>query len=128
MHLCALSQAPPKVVWSPAFACCMDDVGEKIPPGALTMSQRSCLLLEGEGIRIESLHLDGALRIKAAKGAKVIVRNMRVKNAGWAWVPLEEGSEGAAASEEERMRGFRVAVHETRDVIFTEPGDYLVEA
>lgn len=51
---------------------------------------RSTLVLEGEGLHLEGLELDGALVIKAGPGARVSVRGLKVSNEGWAMVPLPE--------------------------------------
>lgn len=48
----------------------------------------STLLLEGEDLILETLDLDGALTIKAAPGARVSVRGLKVFNDGWVMVPL----------------------------------------
>ena len=50
----------------------------------------STLVLEGEGLHLEGLELDGALVIKAAPGARVSVRGLKVSNEGWVMVPLPE--------------------------------------
>lgn len=60
----------------------------------------STLVLEGEGLHLEGLELDGALVIKAAPGARVSVRGLKVSNEGWVMVPLPEDL--SQVSEEDR--------------------------
>lgn len=43
---------------------------------------RSTLVLEGEGLFLESLELDGALMLTAGEGARVYVRGLKIENAG----------------------------------------------
>lgn len=59
------------------------------PPRALLhCPPRSTLVLEGEGLVLETLELDGALSLKAGEGARVTVRGLKVSNDGWEMVPL----------------------------------------
>ncbi len=90
------------------------------------MSQRSSLVLQGAGITVRGLDLDGALVVRAGRGVKVALKRLAVRNKGWEWRRLVEG-EATEASEEERMRGFTVVKHETRVIEFSEPGEYVVE-
>ena len=81
-------------------------------------------MVEGAGVVFESLHLDGALTIKAAPGARVTVRRLRVVNAGWELVPL---APGAAVPDSLKIRGFALAKHEQRALEFAAPGEYVVD-
>jgi UDP-sugar pyrophosphorylase len=45
-------------------------------------SAGSVLVVEGAGVKLESLELDGALTIRACPGANVTVKGLNVKNAG----------------------------------------------
>lgn len=47
-------------------------------------------MLEGAGLVLETLELDGALTIKAADGVRLSVRGLKVSNEGWEMVPLPE--------------------------------------
>ena len=60
----------------------------------------STLVLEGEGLALEKLELDGALILRAAEGARVSVRGLKVSNDGWVMVPLPQDS--SKVSEEDR--------------------------
>lgn len=57
-------------------------------PSYLTL--RSTLVLEGEGLHLEELELDGALVIEVAPQATATVRGLKVSNEGWAMVPLPD--------------------------------------
>ena len=57
-------------------------------------------MLEGEGLTLEKLELDGALILRAAEGARVSVRGLKVSNEGWVMVPLPPDS--SKVSEEDR--------------------------
>jgi len=76
------------------------------------------------GLRVESLHLRGALTVRLCKGARVTLRRVRVRNAGWAF---KEFGEGGSADEALAIRGYELERRETRDLVFDEPGEYTVE-
>lgn len=63
----------------------------------------STLVLEGEGVTLESLDLDGTLIIRAGEGVQLLVRDLKVSNEGWAMVPLPDDASGV--SEEDRWDG-----------------------
>ncbi len=65
---------------------------EKVSRGSLLLAPRSVLLLEGRDITIKNLRVDGALVVRAAPGAQVVIDGLTVSNAGWTWTPLEEVS------------------------------------
>ena len=115
----------PRIVWSPSFACTMQEISNKIDFTDVKISQTSTLVIEGEGITIHGLELNGTLLIKAAKGVKVAVKKLKVQNKGWEWRTLDNEVE---ASEEEKMRGFTVVKHETRTIEFSTPGEYVVDS
>lgn len=92
----------PRVVLSPSFAPTTADVAAKVSrPGAVdgagagaaggvALAPRSVLVVEGPGVRIRGLKVDGALVIRAAEGAEVVVDGLEVENKGWRWAPIEE--------------------------------------
>jgi hypothetical protein len=59
-------------------------------------------------VRVESLTLDGCLRVEASPGTRVIVRDTEIRNAGWQ--PVELTSEDPA-TEPERSRAFVLSSH-----------------
>ena len=52
----------PAIVLEPSFALTSEEIGEKFKGGKI--SSRSTLVVEGAGVEIEDLELDGALVIK----------------------------------------------------------------
>ena len=118
----------PAVVFSPSFAATSGEVARKIKGGKI--SANSALLIEGEGVAlVEDLELDGALVVSAAPGATVTVKGLKVRNKGWEWKELAEGGKGdESVPEELRIRGFEVVKHETKEVVVTEPGNWVVGA
>ena len=120
-------QLHPRVVWSPSFACTVQELSDKVDVANLKVSQASTLVIEGGGVVIQGLELKGTLRIRDGRGANVLIKNLKVENKGWEWKPLDEAA-AAHASEEERMRGFSIIKHETREIEFAQPGDYVVES
>jgi len=114
----------PKIVWGAGFTNSFADVARKFPaPAAVKITNASALVLLGEGIVVESLDLDGALEVRAVRGARVVIRGLVVRNAGVAFEPLA----GAAAPDWKKIRGFAVARKEVRTIVFDAPGDYVVD-
>jgi UDP-sugar pyrophosphorylase len=122
---------PARVVFSPSFAVSFNAFKARFPsPASVSISARSTLVVSGD-VTIHSLHLDGALWITAAPGARVIVKRLSVTNAGWDLAPLPAGGSGAGAAEAVpdsiRIRGFTQARGERRVVEFTAAGEHVVE-
>jgi hypothetical protein len=67
-----------------------------VSQGSLLLAPRSVLLLDGPGIQIKNLRVDGALVVKAVPGARVVIDGLSVSNAGWSWTPLEQVRAGVA--------------------------------
>jgi UDP-sugar pyrophosphorylase len=84
------------------------------------LSPESVLVVEGEGVVLEDLELDGALVVKACAGAKVTVKGLKVSNKGWTYLPASGGDEIDA------LRGFVVEKNETETLVFDKPGEYVV--
>lgn len=61
--------AGPRVVLHPTFACTFDELKGKVSGEAVKVTTPgSVLVVEGAGVKLESLELDGALTIKAGGG------------------------------------------------------------
>jgi len=114
------------VVWSPLFAVTLAQLRARLPgpAGAVHITQRSSLVLDGADISIVGLQLDGALVVKAVPGAVVTIEKLAVKNAGWRWELIDE--KDPAIPEVDRIRGFQVVRDETRELVFDQPGEYVV--
>jgi UDP-sugar pyrophosphorylase len=111
----------PKVVLSPSFAPLLKDLQDKIAFGSIKLAPGAVLVLDGPDITVKGpLAVDGALVVRSVPGAKVSIGRLDVKNAGWEWRALEEGQ--GDATEEERIRGFRVIQKETKLYEFKQPG------
>ena len=83
-------------------------------PSKIKVSARSSLVIEGDGVIVESLDLDGALVIKCEKGATGVVRDLVVKNKGWKKV-----ADTSSASEEFiQIRGYHLEKVETENIVF----------
>ena len=54
------------------------DIEVSIAPG-------SVLVLEGD-VEVSGLELDGALIVRALNGSRAVLKNLKVKNAGWTFV------------------------------------------
>jgi len=111
----------PKVVLHPSFACTFEELKGKAGKGVKVTSASSALIVEGAGVKIESLELDGALVIKACPGAFVTVKDLKVSNKGWRFEKC-----GADAPEIDRLRGFVIEKDETEELVFDQPGAYTV--
>lgn len=62
----------------------------KIAAGSITLAPRSVLVLDGAGITIKNLRVEGALVVRAVPGAKVVVDGLSISNAGWEWAAGEQ--------------------------------------
>ena len=62
--------------------------------------------------------------VKAVPGANVRIEGLELKNKGWRWVPIDEND--TALPEVDRIRGFQVVRDETKEIIFDEPGTYIM--
>ncbi|KAH8620732.1 putative UTP glucose 1 phosphate uridylyltransferase [Trypanosoma vivax] len=79
-------------------------------PEHVHISRRSVLIVEGR-VQIESLELDGALRLVGPRekdATPLIIRGLRVANAGWTAREIQEGEN---AIEADAIRGFVFEKH-----------------
>lgn len=113
------------IVLSPAFMPSFTAMRARFPsPASVKISRRSTLIVDGADVTIESLELDGALVIRAAPGAKVVIRGLAVTNAGHDFVPL--GDDFASSPEILQIRAFRHVVNEERVIEVAEAGETVV--
>jgi len=80
--------------------------------------------LEGEGLTVKNLDLDGALIIRTGHDCSVLVDGLVVRNKGY---EVEEIPEGADVPEEVAIRGYTMKKHEAMEIIINEPGKYVVD-
>ncbi len=110
----------PSIALTPNFALTVDELMRRVGGGdAISISARSSLVLDGD-IEVHSLDLDGALAIRACRGASVAVRCGAVANAGWPLVGAEPGSEPPDVT----IRGYVVDKSAGLEVVVDEPGEY----
>jgi len=93
----------PRIIVTPAVAVTSKELHDRVGKGRISVTGTSTLVLDGAGISVESLDLDGTFILRAGPRARVTVRDAKVRNAGWCLAPA-----GPDAVEEERIRGFRV--------------------
>jgi len=111
----------PRVILCPGFAITQEEIMNKISGGKITT--RSSLVLEGEGLVVKDLDLDGALVIRTGHDCSVTVDGLVVRNQGY---EIETVPEGADVPEEVAIRGYTMAKREVMEIIITEPGKYSV--
>lgn len=111
---------PPAAVLSPSFAlgCKSKVYGGSLAPG-------SVIVLDGEGITLKNVNVDGCLIVKAAPGEAITLENLNVTNAGCKFVPLSP-EELEAAPEPIAIRGFRVEHREAKT--YLNAGTYTGDA
>ena len=108
----------PEVVLKPSFVSCPSEYREKfLNPSSVKISARSSLVVEGSGVTVESLDLDGALVVKCEDGASGSIRDVVVKNKGWVKVADEDSSDEVI-----KMRGYTLNKIETRTIVFRKDG------
>eukprot|EP00899_Mesostigma_viride_P007455 jgi/Mesvir1/16710/Mv15101-RA.1 len=117
-------EVPPRVVLSPSFALTYTALKSKVNASGLKLATDSTLVIDGPGITIDSLEVEGTLVIRAVPGANVKVSGLKVKNAGWHLEAVNKDDEKFA--EDLRVRGFQVIRKEGRELKFDTPGDYVV--
>lgn len=111
----------PRIILCPGFGITQEEIVRKIEGGSIT--ERSSLVLEGQGLRVKNLKLDGALIIRAGPHCEVEVDGLVVQNKGY---ELEEIPEGAEVDEAVSIRGYTMAKHEAMEIIIEEPGKYYI--
>mmetsp|Transcript_38416 Transcript_38416/g.43856 ORF Transcript_38416/g.43856 Transcript_38416/m.43856 type:complete len:680 (-) Transcript_38416:69-2108(-) len=120
--VCGIPVTPgPRIYLSSSFAITQEELQAKIVKGEITT--RSSLILNGNGINIKNLYLDGALVINACNGAEVTVDSLEVKNEGW---QLTETPDGVDVPETVSIRGYTMKKLKTAEFNIKEPGKYII--
>ena len=110
---------PPSVPLSPPSTAANDASGVRF---SLWASR-----VQGRGIVIEALELDGALEIACAEGATLRVHSLAVTNDGWQFDELSSAVQASAACPELlRMRGYTLRKRGQRRIAVSRPGAYEV--
>lgn len=115
-----------KIVVAPSAGVTQREIRGIVLPGAsVRITARSALVISGPGVRIRNLDLDGALVVRAGEGAEVEIRNLRVRNDGWRFVPVDQDDE--SVPQQLRIRGYRMEKRSQRELVFDKPGKYVVD-
>ena len=117
-----------RVVLLPNVGTTSAEIRSKFPsPADVSISATSSLVLNGRGIVVKSLQLDGAMVVNAVDGANVRVEGCVENNAGWAFTPV--AFDDAAHDEKYRIRGYIPAARDAEKVYnITAPGNYTIGA
>jgi UDP-sugar pyrophosphorylase len=113
----------PRIIICPGFAITQQEIVSKIQGGSIT--KRSSLVLEGQGLKIKNLKLDGALVIRSNPDCEVEVDGLVVENNGCI---LEEIPDGANVDEAVSIRGYTMKKDEVMEIIIREKGKYKIGA
>jgi hypothetical protein len=93
----------------------------------VTISDRSTLVLDGGGITIGNLNLDGALDVKAIAGVKVHIDDLAVENLGYSFQQIKapKNKKRKPRYREELMaRAFYIKKDEVFKTKYSVPGVY----
>lgn len=111
-----------RVVLTPRFGLTTGDIRAKFKaPQDVRVTQQSSLVLDGSGIVIHKLDVDGALIIRAVDGANVVINSLVVKNGGASVRDTTEADE-----EKYRIRGYVRETLDARVLSFDRPGEYVI--
>ena len=111
-----------KICMMPNLGVTMEQLMKRVKTGnvdKINIESNSTLILNGD-ISIESLNLNGTLIIDAKDKAKVLVKDLNVKNAGWATKPTDETSNPLYA-----IRGYEPVKNETLSLIYNSAGEVV---
>ena len=111
----------PHVALMPHFAVTRGELRERFLAGKCRVAAGATLVLDGD-IHVEHLDLEGTLIVRAVPGAKVLVKRLTVRNAGWRFEPLT-----GKAPEYLAIRGYRVKRLGQKVLYYPNPGEYVVE-
>lgn len=102
----------PRIVLSPSFAVTREEVVRKVHGGKIT--DRSTLVLDGQGLNVNNLILDGSLVLKTGPGVELEVDGLVVNNRGYELEELHAGGDANTITKEtDHIRGYTMAKHET---------------
>ncbi|KAK4789278.1 hypothetical protein SAY86_020597 [Trapa natans] len=113
----------PRIVWKPKWGLIFSHVKKKVS-GSCSITQKSSMVIDGNGIFIHSLSLDGTLLVKSSDEAEVKVEG-KVQNKGWAMEKVDY--KDTSVPEEIRIRGFRINKLEQLEATHNEPGKFSLK-
>ena len=83
------------------------------------------LLVDGEDVFFENCTLDGALVVRACKGAKVVIRNCTISNKSWHAEKVDK--DDPSVDNRHALKGYMLVRDETRELVYDKPGEYVIE-
>jgi len=114
-----------KVSFYRNFATTAADVLSKVKGGSIT--DRSVLVINGKGIYLEDVNIDGALIISTAPGVLLRIKDLEVKNNGWQFEQLTAKEMGdPKVSDYLKIRGYRLVKKDQMAINIETPGDYEI--
>ncbi|GAB5360512.1 hypothetical protein AAMO2058_000634700 [Amorphochlora amoebiformis] len=114
-----------KVTYTASFAPSLTDLKARFPnPGAVSISDKSSLVLEGD-ITIKSLDLDGALQVIASPGAKVTIEESKVQNDGHEFKEIDVSD--TSIDEKFRIRGYTLDVKAEAKHVCDKAGTWVIK-
>lgn len=91
----------------------------------VVIRDRSVLLVDGEDVFFENCTLDGALVVRACKGAKVVIRNCTISNKSWHAEKVDK--DDPSVDNRHALKGYMLVRDETRELVYDKPGEYVIE-
>lgn len=96
----------PRISFPPALAPDAESLAAVFPsPSDVSISARSTLHVQGSGLVVESLDLDGFLEVALGDGVQATIRGLKVSNVGSHFIPLAATDQ----SEVDLLRGYKLA-------------------
>ncbi|MBF0441118.1 MAG: UTP--glucose-1-phosphate uridylyltransferase [Oligoflexales bacterium] len=118
----------PKVLLSPAFALTVEEVKSKVVN--LTLETGSTIIVDGEDIKLDGVTVKSgsSLKISAASGAKVLLKNLKVENAGHRQAVLSSAQMAEVRTPEFlKIRGYTFEERGLLEILIDRPGYYFVD-
>jgi len=104
--------APPLVLL-PSFALSLSQLREKLQGKPVVLSKNSVAVLEGAGLKLKGLSLEGGIDIRTAEPMVELAADLEVKNMGAKLAPLEEAK---LTTDILKIRGYDLEVQEMWDL------------
>jgi len=102
--------APAKVVIYPSFALTEEEFVAKLANSRIVIAHGSTLILDGSGINIQQLELNGSLHLTARNNSTLFVHKLVLNNPGWKFKMINPDDE--SYDQKYRIRGYVVEKHD----------------
>jgi UDP-sugar pyrophosphorylase len=113
-----------RIVFLPSFGTTVADIQAKLN-GNISISNESSLILEGSGIVINGLQLNGTLIVRALNGSSIVINDLEVDNNGWDF--LDVNTEDEAIEEKYRIRGYLLQESEAQVIEFDDGEEHIID-